>query len=243
MHQVDTNLRVALIIPTKNEIEGMKWFMPQIKSGWYDELLVVDGGSTDGTVEYCREMGYKLITQKGKGLSMALADAFDQVSGDIILTVSPDGNTIPELIPQLLAKANEGYDMVVVSRYLGLARSEDDDVMTGFGNWMFTRIINCLFGANHTDTLVIFRAYRKDAILKMRFNHQARLNWYRRNFFPLESWEVGTCMRAAKLKLKVAEIPGSEPKRIGGVRKLSIIYHGSAVLLQIIYEFAIGRRY
>ena len=59
----------------------------------------------------------------------------------------------------------------------------------------------------------------------------------------MNSWETGSSIRAAKLKLKVCEIPGDEPKRIGGVRKLSIIKNGLGVLLQILHELIIGNRF
>lgn len=82
------------------------------------------------------------------------------IEGDIVLTFSPDGNSIPEFIPELINKMKEGCDMVIVSRYLDDAKSDDDDFITGFGNWLFTKTINVLHGGHYTDAMVIFRAYR-----------------------------------------------------------------------------------
>ena len=56
-------------------------------------------------------------------------------------TFSPDGNSIPELIPNLISKMKEDHDMVIVSRYLDDAKSDDDDIITRFGNWLFTKTI------------------------------------------------------------------------------------------------------
>ena len=83
------------------------------------------------------------------------------VTGDVVLTFSPDGNSIPEVIPQLVKKMEGGYDLVIASRYLDDAKSEDDDIFTGLGNWLYTKSINILHGGRFTDALVIFRAYKK----------------------------------------------------------------------------------
>ncbi|MEI7999371.1 MAG: glycosyltransferase family 2 protein, partial [Candidatus Omnitrophota bacterium] len=60
-------MKVTLLIPTLNEIGGMKAIMPLIKKEWYDQLLVVDGQSTDGTIEYCKEQGIPIYIQQKKG--------------------------------------------------------------------------------------------------------------------------------------------------------------------------------
>lgn len=236
---------VAIIIPALNEIEGMKWFMPRIKKEWHSELIVVDGGSVDGTFQYCKDNGYPVFVQSGKGYANALDEAFRLTKNDIVITVTPDGNSLPEVIPQLVQKLLEGYDMVIASRYLGQAKSYDDDIFTSFGNILFTKIINLLFRAKYTDTLVGFRAYRRSAIEKMRLCGQDRQGGAARRKFigmniEMNSWDPGSSIRAAKLRLKVGEISGDEPKRIGGKRKLSIIKGGLGVLLQILYEFVSG---
>ena len=194
---------VTLIIPTLNEIKGMQEIMPKIKKEWYDELLIVDGGSTDGTIEYCRENNYPVFVQSGRGLPNAETEALHRSTKEIYILFTPDGNSIPDLIPVLAAKIKEGFDMVIASRYLGSAKSYDDDIWTGFGNKLFTIMVRVLFKANYTDTLVGLRAYRRDAILRMGLHKQEEENFLRKNFFYMNSWELGSCLRAAKLKLKV----------------------------------------
>lgn len=235
----EKNLQVTIIIPTLNEIEGMKWFMPQLKKEWYDEIIVVDGGSTDGTVEYCRENGYPVFIQSKKGYANAFDEAFLRSTKDIIVAVTPDGNSVPGFIPKLAQKIQDGYDMAVASRYFGSAKSYDDDLATRLGNRVFTSLINLLFNAHYTDTLVGFRALRREAIHKMHLYDQNKQCFLRKMFPGIEmnSPDPGSGIRAAKLKLKVAEIPADEPKRIGGKRKLSIIKGGFGVLIQILYEF------
>ncbi len=236
-------LPISIILPTLNEIDGMSWFMPRLKEEWYEEIVVCDGGSTDGTIEYCKEHGYPVFIQSGKGLPLGYVEAMKHCTKDIIVFATPDGNSLPELIPELVAKINEGYDMVIGSRYLGSAKSDDDDFFTAIGNRVFTKIINIIFRANYTDTLVGLRAHRRETLLSMKLEHLEQENWLRKNFFQMNSWETGSSIRAAKMKLRVAEIPADEPARIGGVRKLSIIKNGLGVVLQILNEWIIGLKF
>src|SRR6187401_1899160 len=117
---------VTLLVPTLNEIDGMKVIMPQIRAEWVDQILILDGGSTDGTVEWAQQEGYQVYQQRRPGIRQGYMEALPHVEGDILLTFSPDGNSIPQLIPVLIDKMREGHDMVIVSRYLKPARSQDD---------------------------------------------------------------------------------------------------------------------
>ena len=228
-------MKYTLIIPTLNEIDGVREIMPKIRREWYDQLIFVDGNSTDGTIEYLREKGYPVYLQKKEGMRNAYMEIYDLIEGDIMMTFSPDGNSVPELIPQLRIKMEEGYDMVIVSRYLGEAASEDDDSITGFGNRLFTKTINMLYGSSYTDAMVIFRAYKKD-LIKVLDLDQDKTYWPENVFRTNLSWEPILSVRCAKRKLKVTEIPGSEPKRIGGERKLQVIRWGLGYMAQVIAE-------
>ncbi len=229
-------MRVTLVIPTLNEIDGMKQIMPRIKREWYDQLLIIDGQSTDGTIEYAREQGYEVVIQKKKGMRNAYMELMPYIKGDVILTFSPDGNSIPELIPACIEKMKEGYDMVIVSRYAKGAKSEDDDSLTGFGNWMFTSLINLCHGGHYTDAMVIYRAYKKQLIFDLGLHKDEAYEKEERFFKTNVSWEPLLSIRAARRKLKIAEIPGDEPARIGGERKLQVWRWGAVFLYQIIRE-------
>lgn len=223
-------MKVTLFLPVRNEIEGIQLIMPRIKKEWVDEIIFVDGGSTDGTREYLEDNGYHVIRQKSNGLAGAYWEVMEVATGDVIIPFSPDNNSVPENIPALVEKMKEGYDMVIVSRYTGGAKSEDDDVVTAFGNWMFTKLIDVLYGASYTDSLVMFRAFKKDLFQRLEINEKTH---------PV--LEVILCIRCAKRELRVADIPGDEPKRIGGVRKMRPLYNGSALLYQIVKEFFVWR--
>jgi hypothetical protein len=118
----------------------------------------------------------------------------------------------------------EGYDMVIGSRYLNGAKSEDDDSVTAFGNWMFTAMINVCFGARYTDSLVMLRAFKRDIVNKLHID------------VPRAGMEPILSIRCAKEKLKVTEIPASEPKRIGGIRKMNPLLNGMDILRLIFAE-------
>lgn len=229
-------MKVTLLIPTLDEIEGMKQIMPRIKNDWYDQLIILDGGSIDGTIEYAKEMGYYVYVQKNPGIRNGYIEVLEYITGDVVLTFSPDGNSIPELIPDLIDKMKEGYDMVIVSRYLGGAKSYDDDFLTAFGNWFFTKTINILHGARYTDAMVIFRAYKRDMIFSLDLDKEESYSTPEKLFHTKTSWEPLLSVRAAKRKLKLAEIPGDEPLRIGGKRKLKILKWGAAYYFQFIRE-------
>ena len=155
-------MKVALIAPTINEIDGLRAVF-QTAQRIAREIIVVDLNSTDGTVEYCKEHGYKVHRQQSRGYGAGILEGLAQTDADIIIEFPPDGSSPPDRIADLLAKISEGYDLVIGSRYRDGAKSYDDDMITHFGNWLFTAIINVLFGAHYTDTLVGFRAYRRSA--------------------------------------------------------------------------------
>jgi glycosyltransferase involved in cell wall biosynthesis len=229
-------MKVTLLIPTLNEETGMKNVMPKVKKEWVDQILVVDGKSKDKTVDVAREMGYDVVIQTTPGIRGAYMDALPMVKGDVILTFSPDGNSIPELIPECIKKMKEGYDMVIVSRYAEGAKSYDDDAITGFGNKMFTTFINLFHGGKYTDAMVIYRSYHTRLIKELDLDKDESFETEERLFHTKISWEPLLSIRAAKRKLKVVDIPGDEPAREGGERKLQVLKWGAAYMFEVFRE-------
>ena len=229
-------MKVTLLIPTLNEEVGMREVMPKVKKEWVDQILIVDGKSQDDTVKIAREFGYDVVIQQQPGIRQAYMEALPFIKGDVILTFSPDGNSIPELIPTCIAKLKEGYDMVIVSRYAEGAKSYDDDAVTSFGNKLFTTSINILHKANYTDAMVIYRAYRKSLIQELDLDKDSSYEREENLLKTRISWEPLLSIRAAKRRLKVADIPGDEPVREGGVRKLQVLKWGAAYMYQVIRE-------
>ena len=229
-------MKVTLVVPTLNEITGMKEIMPRVKKEWCDQILVVDGQSTDGTIDYAKSQGYDVVIQKVMGMRHAYMEALPYIKGDVILTFSPDGNSIPELIPECIAKMKEGYDMVIISRYAQGAKSYDDDPVTAFGNWLFTTFISLLHGHRYTDAMVIYRAYKKELISQLDLDKDSSYEFEEKLFKTKISWEPLLSIRAAKRKLKVLDIPGDEPAREGGERKLQVMKWGAAYMFEVFRE-------
>lgn len=222
-------MKTTLIAATLNEIEAVRAVLPQIDRSWLDEIIITDGGSTDGTIEYCEENGYKVVRQQGKGYGSAIQQAVKVAQGDIIIEFPPDGNSLAEKIPEVIAAIEQGKDFVIVSRYKDGAKSYDDDFMTAIGNKVFTAMTNLMFGTKYTDVLVGYRAYRKEHFDKLNLDADGL------------SWPLQEAVRFATSGCRVGEIGGDEPERVGGQRKMRVFKTGWEILILMFREYRIMR--
>ena len=214
-----------LVIPTLNEVDGMKQVIPLIKKEWVDEILIVDGGSTDGTIEEAKKLNLKVIQQKSKGsLGAAIYDGFESTKAEYLLMFGADGNNEPEEIPKMLEKIKEGYDQVIISRFGKTSINEDAGVIDGFGNKMFTAITNIFFHGQFTDTLSSSRAFTKKAWDEIKFDA-----------FGLDS-VLQMSIRGLMKNQKIIEIIGNERARVGGERKMHRIPTATRLTARIIRE-------
>lgn len=215
---------ITLLMPVIDEIDGLRVLVPRIDRSLFDEIVMLDGGSTDGSVEYAHANGLRVVVQRRADVSYLILDILDEIRTEYVVGFSPDGNCRIDDLPRLVAKLREGYDVVVMSRYLPGARSEDDTAITAFGNWMFSRMARFLGASPITDALNIFRGYRI-ALLQD--------PWYRR--FMLGPVHEPLVSALANLRgLRIVELAADEPPRIGGSRKMRILYNGSFILLLFI---------
>jgi len=218
-------MKIALLILTYNEIQGMKEIFPKIDKKLFSEILIVDGGSNDGTIEFAKKHKIKFIIQKNKGLGSAYVEGISLIKSDVIVLFSPDGNSDLTRMKDLIELMKTGCQIGIVSRYKDWAKSEDDDLITGFGNWMFTLFFNLIFKQKVTDLLVIYRAFRREIVYDLNINHGGI------------AWTTQMMCRAAKNSYVIKEIPGDEPPRIGGIRKMQPLKNGLAELIMLSKEF------
>lgn len=236
-------MKTTLIVQTLNEIVGLQQIMPKIDKLWVDQIIILDGNSTDGSIEWCQANGYQVFRQKERGGWDAYKELYQSglIRGDVVITISPDGNCIVEDIPKLVNMMRLGYDMVVASRYKDGAKSFDDSKLSGLVNRILTRAINVICRTKFTDALGIYRAYRTK--LAYEFGLDKEPNWYTRQLMKmttLVSWEICLSMRCGKKHKKIGEIPSDEPLRFDEARSPRALHkrlgHGFSMLGQFVYE-------
>ena len=218
-------MSVDLLVLTQNEVEGIRAIMPKINRKWVDHIIIVDGGSTDGTVEESKKQGFQVIRQKRKGHGNAIITGVESTNSDYIVIFGPDGNHDPMEIPQLIEKIKEGYDQVLISRFGKTSVNLDAGIIDRFGNRMFTFLVNVFFGGHYTDALNESRIISRKAFEQLKFDA-----------LKLDSTQQ-MCVRGLKKRQKICEIIGNEGERIGGKRKMKPLYAGALLSWQIIKEY------
>ncbi len=229
-------MKSSLIILTLNEIEGVRTLYDRIPFDAVDECFVVDGGSIDGTVEFFRERGIKVVSQEIKGRGEAFRIAVKRAEGDHLIFFSPDGNEDPGDIPKLLELLAMGYDIAIASRFLSGSQNEEDDLRFPWRAWAnraFTFIANIIWNTNRnyiTDSINGYRAIKKEAFNKLNISAPGFVIEYQMS------------IRAMKLGLKVVEIPTVEGQRIGGVSTAKSIPTGLLFLRFLLKEIMNGSK-
>ena len=156
---------VTVVIPAKNEADNL----PHVFAGLPEELhevILVDGNSTDDTVQVARKLRPDVIvigqTRKGKG--NALACGFAAATGDFIVMLDADGSTDPAEIPRFVGALKEGADFAKGSRFMPGAGSSDISRLRQYGNFWLNKVVNVLYGTRYTDLCYGFNAFRRECL-------------------------------------------------------------------------------
>ena len=228
-------MRVSLILITWNELEGCKHDIPLIDRTQFDEIFCIDGGSTDGTVEYLTEQGIKVYRQSAKGLNQACKDGCEHCTTDAFVFYHPKGTIPVEDTYKFRKYFEDGYRFVVGSRMMKGAHNEEDDKFFKPRKWfviglgLLAKILFKREGNTVWDTLHGFRGMTVDAFKRCDISDMS------------PSIDIEMVCRSYKLKLKRIEFPTTELPRLAGESHFKAFATGKKLLKYLMYEIKRGK--
>lgn len=216
---------ISVVIPAKNEARNIGWVVERLPRS-IDEVVLVDGRSTDDTVEVVRRLWPDVVVvhddRPGKGA--ALRAGFAAASGDYVVMLDADGSMDPLEIHRFVAALQVGFDLAKGSRFKDEGGTADMSVLRAIGNWGLLGIANLLFRTSHSELCYGYMAFRREAILDLDLDADG---------FEIETQIV---LRAIRNGLRVAEVPSFEAPRRSGTSNLHAFRDGRRVLRTILAE-------
>jgi glycosyltransferase involved in cell wall biosynthesis len=222
-------VKISVIIPVLNEAENIGYVLSALP-GSLHEVLVVDGGSTDGTVSIAGSLGATVIPEHRRGYSRACHTGLLAATGDVVVFLDGDGADDPHHLPEMVAPLLElQADLVLGSR---LAGPRDPGAMhwtQWLGNFLAARLFRLLYRLPITD-LSPFRAGWREQILGLNLQEMT---------YGLPTEMIAM---AARRGWRIAEIPVSYHRRRGGKSKITGTWRGSfyasTLILRLIIRYA-----
>lgn len=222
--------RVSVVIPALNEEKNLPYVLGRLP-GYLHEVILVDGHSTDRTVEIAKLLypDVRVLQQSGRGKGNALACGFAACTGNIVVMLDADGSADPAEISCFIDHLRGGADFAKGSRFLAEGGSADITRFRRLGNRGLYQIVNALYGTRYTDLCYGYNAFWTYCLPYIRVD--------------CDGFEVETLInvRIAKAGLRVREIPSFEGHRLHGVSNLNAFRDGLRVLKTILLELFAGR--
>jgi glycosyltransferase involved in cell wall biosynthesis len=218
-------VRVSLVVPALNEERNIGSVLDRVPD-LIDEVIVVDGNSTDETVAVCRAIrpDVRVIAQSDGGKGAAVRAGFRAARGDVVVMIDADCSMDPQEIGRFLHRVKAGDDVVKGSRFMDGGGTEDMGWLRAFGNRVLCQLVNRLYGVRFTDLCYGFVAFRREALAALELRTVG---------FEIET-EI--TVRAIKAGLRLSEVPSVEAKRAHGKSNLRTWRDGFRALSTLIRE-------
>jgi len=232
---------VSVVVPTRNEARNLEIVLPAIAAvrPSVHEIIVVDGNSTDGTVETARRVlpWVRVIEQTRKGKGNAMACGFAAATGDVIVMFDADGSADPTEIPAFVNALVAGADFAKGSRFAPGGGSDDITLLRRSGNAGLNGVANALFGTSYTDLCYGYNAFWADLLPLLDLPDPTApaptdgMLWG-------DGFEIETLLncRIAAAGLRITEVPSVERQRIFGETNLRTFTDGTRVLRTLLSE-------
>jgi glycosyltransferase involved in cell wall biosynthesis len=210
-------LQATLVIPALNEEESISQVLSTVDAALLHEIIVVDGGSQDRTVEIAKANGARVISEPLPGYGRACAVGAAIAQGEIIVFMDADGADDPAQIPDLIAPiTQDSADLVLGSRLAGNISPGAMPWHQEFGNRIAAGMIHLLYDLPLTD-LSPFRAVRRSRLLELNMQEMTY------------GWPTEMIAKAAKSDWRIVEIPVNYHPRLGGRSKISGTIRGTTL--------------
>ena len=218
-----TNL--TLIIPTKKEAESLPKFLQEIKDLDYIKLIVLQKEDIETKNAIKNFNNIKILEQKNNGYGNALIEGINNTKTEYCCIINADGSMDPKYLKDMFNEC-QSRDFVFGSRYQKPGGgSDDDDIVTLIGNFIFTFLGNLLYNLKITDILYTYILAKTSSMKK--------LNLKRSDFRIC----VELPIKAKFLNMRYTCLPSYERQRIGGVKKVNPLKDGLLILYEIVKYF------